>query len=226
VLTFLVTRHPTQTPTRSPIYDQDVFDDNDGGSSSNGADQASIGFIIGAIIAAISVLYCVSLHRKFFLCQTRNERDDEDDEEAAERRRNIQRGNSRNQTDSVQGREGAIQSQKFSQVKFAKGPETDIDATCAICICDMEDEDDVKQLPSCKHCYHSDCLDEWLRRSKLCPLCKSDVTLQLTGSMVGGKRSSQQQARPNSASSNIELTAHPTRNRSPMDNILGREVSL
>jgi len=50
-----------------------------------------------------------------------------------------------------------------------------IDNTCAICINDMEDHEMVKLLPNCQHCYHGDCLDEWLRRSTLCPLCKQEV---------------------------------------------------
>jgi len=36
---------------------------------------------------------------------------------------------------------------------------------------EFEDDDDCKEL-YCGHCYHAECLDRWLRLSKLCPLCK------------------------------------------------------
>ena len=47
---------------------------------------------------------------------------------------------------------------------------------CAICLAAMHAADLVKQLGSCGHAYHAACLDEWLRRSNLCPLCKRPAT--------------------------------------------------
>ena len=55
------------------------------------------------------------------------------------------------------------------------GPKLEAGEPCAICLGEMEGDDAVKQLPACRHCYHADCLDEWLRRSGLCPLCKQPV---------------------------------------------------
>jgi hypothetical protein len=42
----------------------------------------------------------------------------------------------------------------------------------------------VKIFPGCEHCFHADCLDEWLRRSTFCPLCKR--ALARNGSRAAG----------------------------------------
>jgi hypothetical protein len=45
---------------------------------------------------------------------------------------------------------------------------------CAICLGDLEPGDWAKVL-KCGHGYHAECLDEWLGRSSLCPLCKREA---------------------------------------------------
>ena len=46
--------------------------------------------------------------------------------------------------------------------------------TCAICIDNLEDDDDVRGL-TCGHAFHAACLDPWLTcRRACCPLCKAD----------------------------------------------------
>lgn len=45
---------------------------------------------------------------------------------------------------------------------------------CAICCCEYEDEDVVRILP-CRHAEHAECLDQWLKLNRSCPLCQRDV---------------------------------------------------
>ncbi|KAI8604164.1 hypothetical protein EDD21DRAFT_366986 [Dissophora ornata] len=51
------------------------------------------------------------------------------------------------------------------------------DAICAICLCDYEDEEELRKM-RCNHYFHKDCVDEWLRLNRNCPLCKRDIDEQ------------------------------------------------
>lgn len=46
---------------------------------------------------------------------------------------------------------------------------------CMICLEDFQAGDRLRVLP-CFHRYHSGCVDNWFSRSRLCPVCKHDVT--------------------------------------------------
>ena len=51
---------------------------------------------------------------------------------------------------------------------------------CAICLVGFVAEDIAKEL-RCKHCYHAGCLDQWLKVSTMCPLCKRSAEAPLIG---------------------------------------------
>jgi len=42
--------------------------------------------------------------------------------------------------------------------------------SCAVCLDDFAEGDCLRRLP-CQHYFHGRCIDEWLSRSKRCPLC-------------------------------------------------------
>merc|ERR1719213_874866 len=48
------------------------------------------------------------------------------------------------------------------------------DGQCLVCLSDFEPGERVRWLP-CFHIYHQACVDAWLQRSTLCPLCKRPV---------------------------------------------------
>lgn len=49
------------------------------------------------------------------------------------------------------------------------------DFSCAICICEYEEGDLLREIP-CGHLFHNKCIDPWLLGSSpFCPLCKDDV---------------------------------------------------
>ena len=51
----------------------------------------------------------------------------------------------------------------------------EVDVTCSICICEIEEGEAVRKLPGCDHCFHTACIDRWFKRSVLCPNCKQAV---------------------------------------------------
>lgn len=56
----------------------------------------------------------------------------------------------------------------------APGSDVLVGDVCSICRCAFEDEDELRVL-ACKHADHKDCIDQWLKMSKACPLCHHEV---------------------------------------------------
>ncbi|CAM0948753.1 unnamed protein product [Alopecurus aequalis] len=49
----------------------------------------------------------------------------------------------------------------------------DDETTCAVCLTEYADGDDLRRLPWCAHAFHRRCVDQWLRRRPSCPLCRT-----------------------------------------------------
>ncbi|XP_022743330.1 E3 ubiquitin ligase BIG BROTHER-related-like isoform X2 [Durio zibethinus] len=47
--------------------------------------------------------------------------------------------------------------------------------SCVICHVDYDDGDSLTLL-SCKHSYHSECINNWLKINKVCPICSTEVS--------------------------------------------------
>ena len=59
--------------------------------------------------------------------------------------------------------------------EFVRVPESSEGRTCMICIAQYEFGETVKTLP-CIHMFHNECIDSWLEKCGLCPICKHSVT--------------------------------------------------
>lgn len=44
---------------------------------------------------------------------------------------------------------------------------------CAICLAEFQEREWVKEIPYCRHVFHSDCIDKWLSSHVTCPLCRT-----------------------------------------------------
>ena len=51
------------------------------------------------------------------------------------------------------------------------------DTCCAVCMSDMQEGDRVR-LFTCCHAFHADCIDNWLVRRPVCPLCVAIVNIR------------------------------------------------
>ncbi|KOO25382.1 hypothetical protein Ctob_008961 [Chrysochromulina tobinii] len=51
----------------------------------------------------------------------------------------------------------------------------DVEVTCSICICELEEGETIRCMPNCSHKFHSKCIDRWFERSVACPNCKAPV---------------------------------------------------
>ncbi|KAK7359323.1 hypothetical protein VNO77_01278 [Canavalia gladiata] len=52
----------------------------------------------------------------------------------------------------------------------------DEDGTCAVCLGEFEEGEDVRTLPECMHSFHVPCIDAWLYSHSSCPICRADAT--------------------------------------------------
>lgn len=47
---------------------------------------------------------------------------------------------------------------------------------CAVCLAELQDDDMVRLLPSCRHVFHISCIDEWFVAHASSPVCLAPVT--------------------------------------------------
>ncbi|KAJ6717871.1 RING-H2 FINGER PROTEIN ATL52-LIKE [Salix purpurea] len=67
--------------------------------------------------------------------------------------------------------------QLIPAIKFRKGMGfVGGDGTCAICLSEFEEGEELRILPECLHSYHVECIDMWLHSHTNCPMCRTDAT--------------------------------------------------
>jgi len=75
---------------------------------------------------------------------------------------------------------------------ISESPGDSVDAAqrqCMVCLEDFQAGDHLRVLP-CFHRYHSGCVDNWFSRSRLCPVCKHDVTADDAQAIVAPRSTS------------------------------------
>ncbi|VVB06533.1 unnamed protein product [Arabis nemorensis] len=48
------------------------------------------------------------------------------------------------------------------------------DTLCSICLSEYATKESVRCLPECEHCFHTECIDAWLKLHSSCPVCRSN----------------------------------------------------
>ncbi|GAQ80909.1 Zinc finger RING-type domain containing protein [Klebsormidium nitens] len=64
----------------------------------------------------------------------------------------------------------------FPTKEFRKASSSSADRECAVCLCEYEEGDLLRELPGCSHSFHSTCIDTWLHKHGTCPICRMHQT--------------------------------------------------
>ncbi|CAL5015201.1 unnamed protein product [Urochloa decumbens] len=95
---------------------------------------------------------------------------------------------------------------------------------CAVCLSPFTPDAELRLLPACRHAFHADCVDAWLRTTPSCPLCRAAVAPlhpSLAAAMLAAARQpqppprSQGQGRPAGSSFLVEMGTVSNRGSSP-----------
>ncbi|XP_020275966.1 RING-H2 finger protein ATL66-like [Asparagus officinalis] len=60
---------------------------------------------------------------------------------------------------------------------------------CAVCLCELNDGENARFLPKCKHGFHVECIDMWFDSNGTCPLCWEIVSIELEATSEIGNSS-------------------------------------
>jgi len=66
----------------------------------------------------------------------------------------------------------------------AKG-NTSSPVDCAVCLESLITGDKCRLLPICKHSFHAQCVDTWLLKTPLCPICRSNAHSHSENQVIG-----------------------------------------
>lgn len=66
----------------------------------------------------------------------------------------------------------------------AKDNSTSSPVDCAVCLENLTTGDKCRLLPVCKHSFHAQCVDTWLLKTPICPICRSSAGSSHSGNQV------------------------------------------
>lgn len=71
----------------------------------------------------------------------------------------------------------------FDYMAGDKGTTSPVD--CAVCLENFKTGDKCRLLPSCSHIFHSQCIDSWLLKTPICPICRTSANVPKNGVVSG-----------------------------------------
>ncbi|CAH9087606.1 unnamed protein product [Cuscuta europaea] len=58
---------------------------------------------------------------------------------------------------------------------------------CAICLDSFKEDERCRKLPACNHLFHMKCVDSWIGKVPNCPICRTRVELDSSGSNLSNE---------------------------------------
>ncbi|CAN6448673.1 unnamed protein product [Victoria cruziana] len=68
--------------------------------------------------------------------------------------------------------------QRLPWFRFESGGEKGNSTACAVCLEGLREGDWCRLLPFCKHSFHVRCVDPWLMKVPVCPICRASTKLK------------------------------------------------
>jgi hypothetical protein len=63
--------------------------------------------------------------------------------------------------------------------------ETPGESMCSICRLQFDDNSIIRKIKHCNHYFHINCIDNWFKENKTCPVCRYDLTSEETNQPRG-----------------------------------------
>ena len=64
---------------------------------------------------------------------------------------------------------------EYDPTKTVGKDENDCEVKCLVCQFSYEKKESLRRLP-CNHCFHTECVDQWLMNKDFCPYCRQTIT--------------------------------------------------
>ena len=67
-----------------------------------------------------------------------------------------------------------IRAHRYRKGTSRGGGRVEDDGTCAVCLGEFEEGEELRTLPECLHSFHVSCIDVWLISHPNCPICRAN----------------------------------------------------
>ncbi|KAJ1379105.1 Zinc finger, RING-type [Sesbania bispinosa] len=75
--------------------------------------------------------------------------------------------------------------EKLPCYNYVAKDNTNSPVDCAVCLENLTTGDKCRLLPMCKHSFHAQCVDKWLLKTPICPICRSSAGSHSGNQVVG-----------------------------------------
>jgi len=69
------------------------------------------------------------------------------------------------------------QIKKIPRFIYQKNKHKNIESKCVVCQYEFKNGENITQL-NCGHAFHTDCVDTWLSKNKVCPMCHKEIIVK------------------------------------------------
>ncbi|GKV07674.1 hypothetical protein SLEP1_g19420 [Rubroshorea leprosula] len=135
--------------------------------------------IMGVVIAVILLFLGIGVLVVIHICVARSTLERRFGAAAAAEMRGNRRRRSMSQDDL----------EKLPSFDYIAGDKGSSPVDCAVCLDNFKIGEKCRLLPLCKHSFHAQCVDSWLLRNPICPICRTRADHGKTGLLAGEESS-------------------------------------